>query len=129
MATSMNIGLDVKFTPLFEQWLKNYPIADQIKIADFILHVRQYGFSGLQGRNKSSDHVPKDDPNWSERVSYAQKYHLWHYHIGIPCYIKSEQGDYVSEYLLHYMKYDDYIILVDMTPHPPFHLPPEQYLI
>lgn len=121
--------LDVKLTPLFEQWLKNYPTSDQLKIADFILHVRTHGLDGLLGRNKPSHEVPTNTPNWSERVAYAQKYKLWHYHIGIPCYVQNVHGDYVSEYILHYIKEDDYILLVDMTPHPPFELPKEDYLI
>lgn len=65
------IVMIVEFTPRFKQYLRNFPTADRQKIAIFVEHVRQYGFVGLQGRNKSSDNVPKDHPNWSEQVAYA----------------------------------------------------------
>lgn len=121
--------MEVRFGQFFTQHFKNFPKADQIKIADFVSYVQTYGLDGLLGRNKPSHEVPTDNPNWSERVAYAQKYKLWHYHIGIPYYIQSVQGDYVSEYILHYIRENDHIILVDMTPHPPFELPKEDYLI
>lgn len=46
-------------------------------------HVRDFGLHDLVGRNKSSDNVPTDDPNWTAKVKYAQEHNLWHYHIGI----------------------------------------------
>ncbi|STZ09175.1 Uncharacterised protein [Moraxella caprae] len=54
--------MKVIFTPQFKLWLKNYPKADQIKIGLFVEHVKQFGLNNLQGRNKSSDNVPTDDP-------------------------------------------------------------------
>lgn len=120
--------MKVILTPLFAQFLKNFPKDDRNKIRDFIEHVEQFGFDGLLGRNKSSDNVPTDDPNWSKKVSYAQKYKLWHYHIGIPDYRTSEKGDLVSEYVLHYIKNDDEIVLVELSPHPPLQLPSKDYL-
>lgn len=121
--------MKVRYGSKFKQNLKNFPVKDQLKIKKFVEHIEQFDFEGLQGRNKNSDNVPKDHPNWAERVTYAQKYKLWHYHIGIPCYIQSEHGDYVSEYVLHYIKENDYIILVDMSLHPPLQLPTPEYLI
>lgn len=53
---------------------------------------------------------------------YAQKYCLWHYHIGVPHYV-GEFGDMTSEYILHYQRFDDRIVLLDITAHPPFVLP------
>ncbi|WLF84400.1 hypothetical protein [Moraxella sp. ZY210820] len=118
----------VEFTPRFKQYLRNFPETDRQKISAFVTHVQQYGLTGLKGRNKNSDNVPTNDPNWSERVAYAQKYQLWHYHIGIPNYELSERGDYVSEYILHYIREEQRIIIVDMSPHPPFQLPDIDYL-
>ncbi|MGS6717340.1 hypothetical protein ACVH7G_10870 [Neisseria gonorrhoeae] len=51
----------------FKRALKNYPKEDRRKIAEFIAHVQQNGLSGLPGRNKSSDNVPADDPQWLEK--------------------------------------------------------------
>lgn len=120
--------MKVKYGSKFKQNLKNFPVKDQLKIKKFVEHIEQFDFKGLLGRNKPSHEVPTYNPNWSERVAYAQKYKLWHYHIGIPCYMQSEHGDYVSEYVLHYIKESDYIMLVDMSPHPPLELPKLEYL-
>lgn len=121
--------MKVILSPVFAQYLKNYPKTDREIILAFINHVEQFGFDGLQGRNKSSDNVPTDDPNWLTKVKYAQQYQLWHYHIGIPYFTLSEQGDYVSEYVLHYTLGDDEIVLIDLDSHPPFNLPKEDKLM
>lgn len=60
-------NMKVIFTPQFKEWLKNYPTTDQIKIGQFVEHVKKFGLNNLQGRNKNSDNVPKDDPNWSKK--------------------------------------------------------------
>lgn len=49
--------------------------------------------------------------------------------VGIPNYEKSEKGDYTSEYVLHYIKGDDFIKLVDLSAHPPLNLPSLEYLV
>lgn len=118
-------GLRVDYGKVFAERLPHFPKEDKLKIANFIVHIKKFGFDGLQGRNKSSDNVPFNHPNWSERVKYAQKNNLWHYHIGIPHYELSEKGDYTSEYVLHYILGDDFIKIVDMSPHPPLRLPDE----
>lgn len=115
--------MKVNFSRSFAQKLVHFPNADQKKIFDFIEYVELYGFDGLTGRNKSSDHVPKDDPHWSIKVSYAQQHRLWHYHIGIPNYALASNGEQVSEYILHYMRFEDSIKLVSLSYHPPFELP------
>lgn len=38
----------------------------------------------LRGKDVNSDNVPHDDAKWLEKVRYAQKHALRHYHIGIP---------------------------------------------
>lgn len=120
----MNVDLSLSF----ENKLKNFPKSDRDKIFNFISHVRKYGLTELAGRNKSSDNVPKNDPNWRYKVAYTQRHHLWHYHIGIICY-KGVFGDQTSEYVLHYIRLDDTIKLVAMSSHPPFELPNEIELI
>lgn len=120
--------MHVFFGELFAQQIINFPIVDQLKIRQFEKHVKQFGLTNLKGRNKSSDNVPTEDPNWRDKVAYAQKYQLWHYHIGIPDYSLANNGDLVSEYLLHYILGDDFIKIVDLSPHPPFVLPNIDYL-
>lgn len=78
--------MKVIFSQKFANHYQNYLKKDQDKINQFIYHVSLHGLTNLTGRNKSSDNVPRDDPNWAEKVAYAQKHKLWHYHIGIPSY-------------------------------------------
>lgn len=128
MIQSKTQGLEVKFGIKFQQHFKNFPKADKVLITNFVYHLQKSGFDGLKGRNKSSDDVPKDHPNWLTAVKHAQTHKLWHYHIGIPCYVQSDKGDFTSEYLIHYIRENDFIVIVDMSPHPPFELPSGDYL-
>lgn len=112
----------------FKFHYKNFPISDRKIIFEFITHVEENGFDGLHGRNKRSDDVPKDNPNWAKEVTHAQTHKLWHYHIGIPSYTQSDKGDFTSEYILHYILEQDFIVIVDMSSHPPFLLPTGDYL-
>lgn len=103
--------------------------SDEIRqaVLNFVAHVKEHGLIGLQGRNKSS--VPDNVHTKKERVNYtyAQKHCLWHYHIGIPCYI-GEDGDMTSEYILHYQRFDEEIVIVSLAAHPPFVLPSTENL-
>ena len=121
--------MQVNLSPTFKSYLKNYPKSDQLKIANFISHVQKHGLTNLEGRNKSSDNVPTDDPNWLNKVKQAKMYNLWHYHIGIPDY-SGIFGDKTSEYVLHYRldETSNCITIVYMSPHPPFELPDKEYL-
>ncbi|MFW2178182.1 MULTISPECIES: hypothetical protein [unclassified Moraxella] len=124
------MSLKVILGKQFREELRHFPTADQEKIANFIEHVQLHGLNQLEGRNKKSDNVPKDNPNWLSKVKFAQQYNLWHYHIGIPSYdVNTVFGDRTSEYILHYVLYDDMIKIVDFSDHPPFKLPSESYLI
>lgn len=123
------MAIDVIFGQLLQKEMLNFPDEDLQKIKCFVEHVRKKGFYNLEGRNKPSDDVQKDDPCWLEKVRYVQKYDLWHYHIGIPKYDNSDYGDKVSEYVLHYIKGDGFIKIVEFNQHPPFKLPSEDYLI
>lgn len=69
-------GLHVDYGQLFSKHLPNFPKADRLKIAEFVHHIQNFGFDGLQGRNKSSDNVPITHPNWSERIIYAKTHNL-----------------------------------------------------
>lgn len=107
----------------FGKKIVNFPKQDREKIFAFIQHVEALGLNDLKGRNKSSDNVPTDHPNWLERVKYAQQHKLWHYHIGIPHYETATNGEQVSEYILHYILDENAIKLVALSYHPPFELP------
>lgn len=124
------MGFEVKTGIKIGQEIPNFPLEDKEKIRQFVAHVQKHGLTGLEGRNKPSHEVPTDDPDWREKVAYAQQHHLWHYHIGIPHYdADSSEGDKTSEYLLHYIRGEQMIKIVDFTAHPPFRLPSEDYLV
>jgi hypothetical protein len=113
----------------FTKQLKNYSKEDKRKIFEFITHVQQQGFNGLKGRNKPSHNVDTNDSSFAVKVRYAIDNNLHHYHIGIPSYTQSPNGDMTSEYILHYIRVnDDEIKIVDMDSHPPFKMPSEKYL-
>ncbi|MGX2956457.1 hypothetical protein [Ursidibacter arcticus] len=123
------MGIKVLFGSKIASELQHFPEKDLIKILQFKEYVEIYGLENLPGRNKCSDNVPTDDPNWSMKVAKAQQYNLWHYHIGIPEYdVSLGFGNYTSEYILHYIRNDDSIQIVDFSAHPPFRLPSESYL-
>jgi hypothetical protein len=124
-----SLRMTVSLGEEFKKAFKNFPKQDRLKIYDFIEHVRNKGFEGLKGRNKSSDNVDKNDPYFKEKASYAIENKLYHYHIGIPHYKYSTKGDQTSEYVLHYILVSDTEIrIVDMDNHPPFRLPTQKYL-
>ena len=109
--------------------LKHFPKADRQLINKFIVHIQNFDFTNLEGRNKSSDNVHKDDPHFAQKVQYARENHLWHYHIGILAFDLSKPfGDRTSEYVLHYQRFSDRIKIVDYSAHPPFNLPSASYL-
>lgn len=122
-------GLTVEMSVLFKKEFVHFPLEDQLAIANFAQHLMTQGFVGLEGKNKSSDEVSTNDPNWSKKVAYAQEHHLWHYHIGIKSYDYDKPfGERTSEYVVHYQRLGNLIRLVDYSAHPPFRLPTESYL-
>ena len=114
---------------VFGDWLSaNFATFDdklRLQVARFAIHVEKYGVKGLQGRNKSSADLTDTTKKGRERAKFAQKYCLWHYHLGVPFYVEQTNGEFTSEYILHYCYYDDLIVLVDIDTHPPFYLPDE----
>ena len=124
-----NRGLIIEFGQVFLDRFNNYPIVDIEKIKEFTDHITLYGFEGLAGRNKRSDNVDTNDHEFIEKVKHAQKYNLYHYHIGIPEYDKTNgHGEWTSQYILHYKYLDNVVTIVDLDQHPPFTLPDEEYL-
>ncbi len=124
----MSTGIAVDYGSKIAGEMQHFLTEDLVIIKAFADYLKQHGFTGLEGRNKPSHDVPTDDPDWREKVAYAQQHNLWHYHIGIPDYQITGRGDKVSEYILHYIKGDGWIKIVDFNRHPPFRLPTIDYL-
>ena len=122
--------MKVQMRTLFAKHFKNFPQQDRTLIVQFILHLQEHGKTNLVGRWKNSNEVDNDDPNWMDKVTYANKHKLYHYHIGIPQYDKTKGvGQYTSEYMIHFQWYKelDEVWLADYGPHP-FAMPTEHYL-
>lgn len=108
----------------------NFPPEDKKKIREFISHVKENGLKDLEGKISPSCKVPFETDDRHLKISFARRHKLWHYHIGIPVYKRSRCGRYLtSEYVLHYQKFSmKNIKIVDFSAHPPFNLPPTNYL-
>lgn len=123
------MGIIVELADAFTQRYPQYPKDDRLKITHFISHVEQHGYDGLTGKIGPSDNIPQQDPNRRAKIRYAKRYHLWHYHIGIPRYLPARHilAPYqTSEYVLHFMKFPGgkVIRIVDLDYHDPMTLPP-----
>ena len=97
----MNILQSHHFNTQYPTW----DIAVRQAIAQFIDHVETHGFKGLKGRNKSSA-IESTTKKGMARFKTAQKHCLWHYHIGLPEYVEQANGEFTSEMVLHYIRYD-----------------------
>ena len=122
--------VNILLNTLFKKEQARFPKCDKEKIADFYLHLQSHGFTGLPGRNKCSQDVPSQHPEFLRTLQYAKDYNLHHYHIGIAVYDQSNPfGDWTSEYVLHYMLVDaNTVRIAEMNAHPPFKLPSIDYL-
>lgn len=113
------------------QFLQTRDKDDSQKVFNFVTHVKQHGLANLEGRNKNSDDVPKDDPQFLAKVQRAREKKLWHYHIGIKCYKAGTVfGDRTSRWVLHYANHSpESIRLAMLDYHPPFRLPSDAWLV
>lgn len=112
----------VIFADFFDDILENCDEQTQNAVDEFVFHVKKYGLKKLKGRNKSSA-VPSTTKKGIARYKFAQKHCLWHYHLGVPEYVEQSVGDFTSEMIVHYIRFDAFIVLIDIDKHPPFVLP------
>lgn len=94
-------------------------------IDDFIEHYEEHGFTGWKGKVAQSNRVPDSYADQAALIAKANKYKLWHVHIGAPKWIKSRYGQYyTSEWVLHFKRESKYkIVLLDLGWHNPMLLP------
>ncbi|WP_410471925.1 hypothetical protein ACGTJS_09815 [Faucicola mancuniensis] len=119
--------MNIKFATILESQLSQLDETIQKAIFDFANHVETHGFKSLKGRNKSSA-IESTTKKGMARFKTAQKHCLWHYHIGLPEYVEQANGEFTSEMVLHYMRLNDCVVLVDVATHPPFNLPSDEKL-
>jgi len=117
--------VDARLTEHFKARYQSFPPKNRKKISSFLVHVMKNGFDGLEGRNKFSDDVSTDDPEFVIKVKFVREHCLWHYHIGIHEYEPdTDFGDRTSMFVLHYSRMAANVVRVaHMSPHPPFTLP------
>lgn len=116
--------MQVDLSKWFAGYLDRLSEDDYDKIDNFIQHVETYGLIGLKGANRKSDRVNQNSETAKADEEFAQKYNLWHYHIGIPKYDMTKGfGKYTSDFYLHYERYPERIRIVGMNDHKPFELP------
>lgn len=119
------VVVDAKLTNHFKDRYKSFPDKNRKKISAFILHLMKRGYDGLEGRNKFSDDIHRDDPDFVTKARFVHQNCLWHYHIGIHEYEEGTKfGDRTSMFVLHYTRHEVNVVRVaHMSPHPPFTLP------
>ena len=118
--------MQVIFADILDSEMGSLDESVQQAIFDFASHVETHGFKGLKGRNKSSAIPNPHTKRQRANFKHAQKNCLWHYHIGLPEYVEQANGEFTSEMVLHYMRLNDCVVLVDVATHPPFNLPSDE---
>lgn len=122
----------VEFSVHFDRLYRGLPAFDQDRVDDFTEHFESYGLTGLPGKIAPSWKVPGEDPQYYEKVAFAQEHNLWHYHIGVPEYQLSVSGKYsTSDWVVHFQRGfgDISIRLVDYDFHSPMTLPAADLLL
>lgn len=117
-------GLKVEISTYLEVQIDKLCNEDRRIVFSLIAELQRDGFDRLPGLLKPSNSVNKDQHDWLERVSLANQYNLWHYHIGIPRYDKDKpRGRWTSSKVIHLIPEDGKVTLVSIDDHPPFNLP------
>ena len=109
-----------EFGKQFAVQFGRYPKDQQDKILDFTDIYEAFGlkdFSKYQGKIAPSWRgIDKTDPIYD----FTYSNNLWHYHIGMPDYMKSRYNNYsTSDMILHFQRKDhiNLIRLLDITWH------------
>lgn len=124
-----------EFGKQFAVEFNNYPENQQDKILDFTDIYEENGlsdFSKFQGKiSPSWRGIDKTNPIYDFTYSNS----LWHYHVGLPDYIKSKYNSYLtSDMILHFQwkNNSNHIRVLDITWHykrnGEFWLPNSDYL-
>ncbi|RAL27822.1 hypothetical protein DOE54_14640 [Vibrio cholerae] len=101
------------------------------KIDDFIDHVEKNGLHGWVGKVSHSNRVPEHYLDRQAIIEKANRYKLWHAHIGDPCFKDSWTGKYkVSDWVVHFQRFSNFHIkLLELDFHNPMTLPSEELLL
>ena len=98
-------------------------------IDDFIDHYEVNGFKGWIGKFAPSNRVPENYENRDDLIRKANKYNLWHVHIGDPRWETPMHGKFkTSEWVLQLRRMGKKIILLELSWHNPMLLPNDAIL-
>lgn len=107
---------------------------EKARVADFIVTYQDHGLNDFKHYKGKITRTGSGDCTQEER-EYGLKHNLWHYHVGIPSYVPTPHGKYMtSRDVLHFQWFqaENRIRLVDMYRHylldGKFYVPPERAL-
>lgn len=128
------MAYDVSFSVKFLSEYPNFPADQQQAIVNFVATFKEFGLDFDKYQGKIAPSYRMQDKTQAS-YEYVFKNNLWHYHLGLPKYVKSNFGTYhTSDMILHFQKISTHEIkIVDITSHykvtGEFWLPTEDYLL
>lgn len=125
LITPYEVDFSTSFDLYYQQLVSMSPPLRLLDcIDDFIQHYETYGLSGWTGKISPSNRIPEGTPNREELVSRANRYNLYHAHVGDPYFRDTGRGYSVSDGVLHFQKLSSYSIkLISYGYHRPMELP------
>lgn len=107
------------YSKSFMACMPHFTSDEKAKVADFIVTYQDHGLKDFSLYPGKISRTGSGDCTDEER-EFALSHNLWHYHIGIPNYVQSPSGKYMtSRDVLHFQWFQDEnrIRLVDMYRH------------
>lgn len=99
--------------------MPHFKADEKAKVADFIVTYQDHGLKDFNLYPGKIVRTGSGDCTQEER-EFALRHNLWHYHVGIPTYVTSPSGKYMtSRDVLHFQWFqeENRIRLVDMYRH------------
>lgn len=123
---SRKIEYEIDFGKTFNlHFAERFPSKTVNLIDDFIEYYEDNGLVGWKGKVSPSNRVPENNPDRYALIAKANRFNLWHAHIGDPKWNSTPHGRYfTSDWVLHFKKINQYkIVLLELGWHNPFLLP------
>ncbi|ELY5938882.1 hypothetical protein SNN83_001966 [Cronobacter malonaticus] len=122
------------YSKSFMACMPHFTLDEKSKVADFLVTYQDYGLNDFSLYPGKIARTGSGECTKEER-DFAFRNNLWHYHVGIPKYVQSSFGNYMtSRDVLHFQWFQDenHIRLVDMYRHylydGKFYMPSEKEL-
>ncbi|WP_277561371.1 hypothetical protein [Acinetobacter beijerinckii] len=106
-----------------------FPDTTMDLIDDFLDHYEAKGFKDWEGKVAPSNRVPENYTNRDALIKKANKYNIWHVHIGDPRWETPAHGKFkTSEWVLQLRRLGKKIVLLELSWHNPMLLPNDEIL-